>query len=597
MATLPTVITDLTATPGPNYPQGSDTVFPSLDNLLREYGAYIKQNYDDLATKTEISDLADTGTATHGDFLVGRKRTFTSAVASTWHAWAELQPIDLVADCGVVADGSTNNTTAINVALSAASALGGALLILPVGTVNYATTLAWPANTHLIGQGDTSVLRYTGSSNAISSVDVFPTDASISFRNFKLTTTTSSPSTGPGVDGIVLNNAVRVLIDCQIRGFGNAGVNLASTTAKANIDVTFGPGANIHENVYGVMATGANVGANSIKFLGPRIRANSTYNIYSTLDIRAWTFLGGTYEAGGIYLNQPIGLAIIGAYFEMGGASICVELANAQDATGVTIEGCHFAQTSLGTGTGIKLGTSAFVRGVNISGNTFIGWGTGIDPGAVIGGCIGPNAYSSVTTQIGIPGSLCTGLMLNETANSALYGGGLAQYAHDGSSWVAPSPYRYTTVPIGSVAYGSMGNDTTTAAGTIYFCEVHFTAPMTLTGAGILTGSVANNNNWIFALYDFKGTLLANSALAGAKAPATNDLQQLAFTATYSAQPGKYWIAIQNAGATDRFRAVAASTFADVRTKSQAGAFGTIPSTFTIPTTFTANVGPIAYVY
>ena len=38
------------------------------------------------------------------------------------------------------------------------------------------------------------------------------------------------------------------------------------------------------------------------------------------------------------------------------------------------------------------------------------------------------------------------------------------------------------------------------------------------------------------------------------------------------------------------------NTFVDVLTKSVTGTFGTLPS-LTVPTTFTADKGPIAYVY
>jgi hypothetical protein len=135
-------------------------------------------------------------------------------------------------------------------------------------------------------------------------------------------------------------------------------------------------------------------------------------------------------------------------------------------------------------------------------------------------------------------------------------------------------------------------------AGTIYYAEVEIRRNITLTGVGVLNGATVGTNNWIVGLHTSAGgAVVANSALAGVLSSGANAFQQIAFTATYDATgPGRYWIAFQSNGATDTARTTAVSTFVDVLTKSTAGAFGTLPS-LTVPTTFTADVGPIAYVY
>ena len=157
---------------------------------------------------------------------------------------------------------------------------------------------------------------------------------------------------------------------------------------------------------------------------------------------------------------------------------------------------------------------------------------------------------------------------------------------------------RYATVPVGSVAYGSTGTNTTLAAGTIYWAEVWIPRNITLTGVGVLNGATVGTDKWIVALYSSAGgAAVANSALAGTASSGADAFQAVAFTGTYAAVgPARYWVAFQSNGTTDTLRTIAASTFVDVLTKSATGSFGTLPS-LTVPTTFTADKGPVAYVY
>jgi hypothetical protein len=160
--------------------------------------------------------------------------------------------------------------------------------------------------------------------------------------------------------------------------------------------------------------------------------------------------------------------------------------------------------------------------------------------------------------------------------------------------------FRYTTVPVGSVAYSGFGNDTTLVAGTFYCADVVVQRDITATGIAVLTGGTNGAaSTGLIALYSAGGALIANSASAGAVTNGSvNTFQQRAFTATVTLRgPAEYFACYQQNNATDTLRTVAASTFPDVLTTSFTGVFSTIPATITVPTTFTANVGPIAYVY
>lgn len=155
---------------------------------------------------------------------------------------------------------------------------------------------------------------------------------------------------------------------------------------------------------------------------------------------------------------------------------------------------------------------------------------------------------------------------------------------------------RYASVPIGSVAYGSMGTNTTLVAGTIYWAEVAIGRQIQLTGIAVLNGATVGTDNGVVALYDTNGQLVANSALAGAVTAGANAFQTRAFTTPVTVSAGRYFIAYQSNGTTDTLRTIAVSTFIESLTASATGAFGTL-TPLTVPTTITADKGPIGYAY
>jgi|SRR5580700_714636 hypothetical protein len=152
------------------------------------------------------------------------------------------------------------------------------------------------------------------------------------------------------------------------------------------------------------------------------------------------------------------------------------------------------------------------------------------------------------------------------------------------------------TVPIGSVAYGSMGNATTTVAGTLYLTQVFIPCDEAVNGIQILNGGTVGTDKAIVALYNNGGALIFNSALAGTPTAGANTFQNYPFTVLSNEiqGPSRYWIGYQSNGNTDNIRTIAANTFIR-KTQTVAGTFGVLPPTFAIPAGFTANTGPIAY--
>jgi len=147
------------------------------------------------------------------------------------------------------------------------------------------------------------------------------------------------------------------------------------------------------------------------------------------------------------------------------------------------------------------------------------------------------------------------------------------------------------------LAFASLGTNTTLVAGTIYRCEIYVPHYATWTGISVLNGATVGTNNGLVALYDSNGVFIQSSAVAGAVTAGANTWQDRAFLATVSLPPGRYFVAYQANGTTDTLRTWAAANGGNQMTSSATGTFGTVSASFTAPTTFTADVGPIARLY
>lgn len=165
-------------------------------------------------------------------------------------------------------------------------------------------------------------------------------------------------------------------------------------------------------------------------------------------------------------------------------------------------------------------------------------------------------------------------------------------------NWATPHNI-YSTIPIGSVAYGSLGTNTTPVAGTVYFMQLWIPTATTIGHIACMNGGTASTDKLLYSLYNSAGTLVANTSTSGTTATGTDSFQSLALTnptaTTYDAVAGKYWVGWQTNGTTTRFRTVAASTYIDAYTGSATGTFGTLPA-ITPTTSITADKGPICYV-
>lgn len=138
----------------------------------------------------------------------------------------------------------------------------------------------------------------------------------------------------------------------------------------------------------------------------------------------------------------------------------------------------------------------------------------------------------------------------------------------------------------------------TPAATSVYLVQMTIPAGITLTGVGILNAATVGTNKYIVALFDNTGAPLVTSALAGVTTAGASAYQQVPFTATFKTlKSSTYWIGLYVNGTTDRYYAVPSiGQSGGLAGSVGSQTFGTVAA-ITLPTTFTADVGPIAYTY
>lgn len=210
-----------------------------------------------------------------------------------------------------------------------------------------------------------------------------------------------------------------------------------------------------------------------------------------------------------------------------------------------------------------------------------------------------------------LPGSSSTSLQVTRGTrgtNAVAHGNGAIVWAAPASNMPVPSAFTsgmsfasnlaFPAVNTGFVAYTSIGTSSAPVAGTLYVIDVDVPAGFVATGIAALTGTATTTTDtWYCYLLDLAGEVLATGSLTLAS-PATSVYQKMPFANTVFVPAGRYFIGVQSSGTTaNSIRFVAASTVINKVTTSVAGTAATAPAITTIPTTFTATVGPVAYLY
>lgn len=144
----------------------------------------------------------------------------------------------------------------------------------------------------------------------------------------------------------------------------------------------------------------------------------------------------------------------------------------------------------------------------------------------------------------------------------------------------------------------ALGTSTANSSTVANYADIFVPFLNTWTGIGILNGATVGTDKGIVSLHDNLGAVLATSALAGATTSGASAFQQYNFTATFKNKYlGQYYIGYTQNGATDNYQTIKTATVLDVLTQTATGqVFGTVAA-LTPPTTFTADKGPIAFLF
>lgn len=191
-----------------------------------------------------------------------------------------------------------------------------------------------------------------------------------------------------------------------------------------------------------------------------------------------------------------------------------------------------------------------------------------------------------------VSGSLAQKLLLDTSGN--LTASGLGTFTGGLSGGTVPRTRYHGWVPQ-PVSNATSVTGLTTS---VYLTQVSIPYSFTVTGVGVLNAATVGTNKWIVALFNASGTVVANSATAGVTTAGASAFQQIPFTATANLiGPGTYWVGLYVNGTTDTYYSIPTLGQSDSLAGSVGSqTFGTVANV-TLPTTFTAGVAPVVYIY
>lgn len=170
-------------------------------------------------------------------------------------------------------------------------------------------------------------------------------------------------------------------------------------------------------------------------------------------------------------------------------------------------------------------------------------------------------------------------------------------------SLLTPGGTILNGAPIGLATWvpGSVtsGNNSADIANTCFYAGVYVPGTCLATGITYLVGGTGGTDLVFASLFDISGNLIANSAAAGATVGTTAQTQSLAFTLPLVLDaPNYYLIGLTFNGANATLRTIPIYCDGGAVAGSVTQTFATGPASITPSgTKFSANVGPIAWIY
>ncbi len=349
---------------------GGSIVVPHIDQVVK-LALYATQAAADADTGAiwsidsvggDLALLGDTGTATYGDALVGVKRTEANAIATDQHEVNENRTIFAKIDFNVTGDGTTDDTTALSNAITAAAGkrlvISGTPLITSTITVsNHCEIIFEGAPGNFSGRYPDSYIKKDA---AMTTTALIISGESVTLRN-------------GGVVGVAGNTKDNI----QITGHSCRWENLFSTLAGQD-------GLRIGEAATGTPNT------NAFQLDKPCCTNNGRYGIHISDDdaggapnANAGTLIAPFVQSNtshGLYINNAFGNTIIGILAQSN-SGVGVYL-DERSVSNTFIGGDIEANTDAGGTAGDDLVTVASVQaaGSQYGGNAFINTNVGTPP-------------------------------------------------------------------------------------------------------------------------------------------------------------------------------------------------------------------------
>jgi hypothetical protein len=327
--------------------------------VLKDSTDVLIATYDNISGIINSAILSNTSDPTQGDALVGFRQSnssgnLTNSVGRTVHQ--KLQESVSVKDFGAVGDNTTDDTSAIQAAVNQLTSGQG--LYFPTGTYKITNEITLPVGLafNFFGDGKRAsiVTQYTPNKNGFTSLSVFDTGPNeCSIRDMAITANDNISGYGLSTTGIKRSNFLNV----EFSGWGYAGSAGAGVRIFNSIILTF-TNCSFYACYYGIYnEEGLNTNYNGGGIFGctfEAIKAQAFKATYTSGISIIGNTIEGCYGGGILIINGGGGLVIHGNYFEE----------NVTDAGG----GIYYD---------IYIGSSSYVKGVDICGNYFNGKNAG----------------------------------------------------------------------------------------------------------------------------------------------------------------------------------------------------------------------------
>jgi hypothetical protein len=578
-----------------------------------------------------VNFLTDAIGSTSAD-LVTYTPAGTGAVARS--AQAKMRDTVSVKDFGAVGDGVADDAAAIQAAIDFVKTQTGGIVFFPAGRYRITTRLkiqnTYASNICIklcgVGNGNSNVYASSTRGSLIIGETALTSQmmvemsggSNITFEDIGLYAGTTNPSTigiylqrvqATGNGYCAHNNFTRISIGMGTNPTANGNVGTIAILNKrgehhyhnecrytadtplilagvAGADTAYSPAYSpsiLSPDYVESYPGGATMGLNSLTNCLLIAYSKNTVEAYAPSNC-SWSncyFLVADGKAG-MYMQFAKSINVDNALVEYTGSGTSLAFMRLQgDCRGINVS----ALTNLSSYALIKTvgGTSLGNSNINAIG----AWGSVFDHATEGGGYL----YGSTVSLDSLTGSSvptaglvnCVVLDGNDVANQNAD----FRFASAATSFVTG---------YGAVTDATDGNDTITSATTTYISEINITASKTVNTALVLVGTAGAGNYKIY-LIDWTGNVVAQTASFAVAV--TGQFIGNNFSTSYFANgPGKYFLAVQcdNAASANRIRTFPVGGFAAVaRTGITYGSLAN--NAANAPSSFVANVAPIAYIY